>query len=485
MNYKLMGRFIARIILMEAVFLLPALFISLGYGEMSAVYGFLLTVATALALGVPMYLFCRKTDLRFGVREGMVCVSLSWLIMSLLGALPFYFSGAIPKYIDAFFETASGFSTTGASILSDVESLPKGLLYWRSFTHWIGGMGVLVFALAFSSGDQGAGFTMHLLRAESPGPDVGKLVPKMKQTAKILYIIYIVMTVINVLFLLFGGLSLLDALCLSFGTAGTGGFGVKNDSFASYSPYIQDVTTVFMFLFGVNFSCYYLLLIRQFKNVFKDEELRLYVGIAVISTLLIGWNTFERSFQGDFWEALRHSAFQVSSILTTTGYCTVDFDTWHTFSKGIILMLMLIGACAGSTGGGFKVARVLIVFKNLRRNIRQVVNPRKVMAIRNNGKVMDEKVITNTNAYLAAYMIILVLATLVISLDGQTVETNISAVFACINNIGPGLGAVGPVCNYSIYSDFSKGLLGVLMLIGRLEIFPFLILLSRSTWKRK
>ena len=485
MNYKLMGRFIARIILMEAVFLLPALFISLGYGERNAVHSFLLTVATALALGVPMYLFCRKTDLRFGVREGMVCVSLSWLIMSLLGALPFYFSGAIPKYIDAFFETASGFSTTGASILSDVESLPKGLLYWRSFTHWVGGMGVLVFALAFSSGDQGAGFTMHLLRAESPGPDVGKLVPKMKQTAKILYIIYIVMTVINVLFLLFGGLSLLDALCLGFVTAGTGGFGVRNDSFSIYSPYIQDVTTVFMFLFGVNFSCYYLLLIRQFKNVFKDEELRLYVGIAVISTLLIGWNTFESSFQGDFWEALRHSAFQVSSILTTTGYCTVDFDTWHAFSKGIILMLMLIGACAGSTGGGFKVARVLIVFKNLRRNIRQVVNPRKVMAIRNNGKVMDEKVITNTNAYLAAYMIILVLATLVISLDGQTVETNISAVFACINNIGPGLGAVGPVCNYSIYSDFSKGLLGVLMLIGRLEIFPFLILLSRSTWKRK
>jgi trk system potassium uptake protein TrkH len=485
MNYKLMGRFIAQIILMEALFLLPALGISLGYGEMSAVYGFLLTVATALALGIPMYLFCRKTDLRFGVREGMVCVSLSWLVMSLLGALPFYFSGAIPKYIDAFFETASGFSTTGASILSDVESLPKGILYWRSFTHWVGGMGVLVFALAFSSGDQGAGFTMHLLRAESPGPDVGKLVPKMKQTAKILYIIYFVMTVLDIIFLLFGGLPLLDALCLGFGTAGTGGFGIKNDSFASYSPYIQDVTTVFMFLFGINFSCYFLLLMRQFKNVFRDEELRLYIGIALISALLIGYNTFEASFAGDFGEALRHSAFQVASLMSSTGYSTVDFDTWHTFSKGIILMLMLIGACAGSTGGGFKVARVLIVFKNLRRNIRQVANPRKVMAIRNNGKVMDEKVITNTNAYLAAYMIILVLATLVISLDGQTVETNISAVFACVNNIGPGLGAVGPVCNYSIYSNFSKGLLGVLMLVGRLEIFPFLILLSRSTWKRK
>lgn len=485
MNYKLMGRFIAQIILMEAIFLLPALGISLGYGERSAVYGFLLSIAIILALGIPMYLACRKTSLRFGVREGMVCVSMTWLVMSLLGALPFYISGAIPKYVDAFFETASGFSTTGASILADVECLPKGILYWRSFTHWVGGMGVLVFALAFSSGEKGAGFTMHLLRAESPGPDVGKLVPKMKQTAKILYIIYFVMTVIDILFLLAGGLNLLDALCLGFGTAGTGGFGVRNDSFASYSPYIQDVTTVFMFLFGVNFSCYYLLLIGQFKNVFKDEELRLYIGLAVVCALLIGCNTFEASFAGDFGEALRHAAFQVSSIITTTGYSTVDFDAWHAFSKGILLMLMLIGACAGSTGGGFKVARVLIVFKNLRRNIRQVANPRKVMAIRNNGKVTEEKVITNTNAYLAAYMIILVLATLVISLDGQTVETNISAVFACVNNIGPGLGAVGPVCNYSAYSDFSKGLLGVLMLIGRLEIFPFLILLTRSTWKRK
>ena len=274
MNYKLMGRFIAQIILMEAVFLIPALFISLGYGEWNAVYGFVTTVAIILALGLPLYLFCRKTSTLFGVREGMVCVSMTWLIMSLLGALPFFLSHTIPNYIDAFFETASGFSTTGASILSDVEILPKGMLYWRSFTHWVGGMGVLVFALAFSSGEQGSGFTMHLLRAESPGPDVGKLVPKMKQTAKILYILYFVLTVLDIILLLLGGLSLLDALCLGFGTAGTGGFGVRNDSFASYSPYIQNVTTVFMFLFGINFSCYFLLLMRQFKNVFRDEELR-------------------------------------------------------------------------------------------------------------------------------------------------------------------------------------------------------------------
>ena len=485
MNYKLMGRFIARIILIEAIFLIPALFISVGYRENAAIYGFLLTIGILLAIGLPMTALCKNAGHRFGVREGMVCVSLSWLVMSLLGALPFFLSSAIPSFVDAFFETASGFSTTGASILSDVESLPKGLLYWRSFTHWVGGMGVLVFTLAFSSGENGAGFTMHLLRAESPGPDVGKLVPKMKQTAKILYIIYIVMTVLDIVLLLFGGLSLLDALCLGFGTAGTGGFGVRNDSFASYSPYIQNVTTVFMFLFGVNFSCYFLILLGQFKSVFKDEELRTYVGIALCSALLIGWNTFKTSFNGDFTVALRHAAFQVSSIITTTGYSTVDFDTWHSFSKGILMMLMLLGACAGSTGGGFKVSRVLILFKNLRRNIRQVVNPRKVMSIRSGGRVMDETVITNTNAYLFAYMFIMVISVLAIGIDGQSVETNITAVFACLNNIGPGLGAVGPTCNFSIFSAFSKILLSLNMLLGRLEIFPFLVLLTRSTWKRR
>ncbi len=485
MNYKLIGRFLARIILIEAVFLLPALFISMGYGENSAISGFLQTILILLGIGMPMAALCRNAGHRFGVREGMLCVSMSWLFMSLLGALPFFLSRAIPNFIDAFFETASGFSTTGASILSDVEALPKGLLYWRSFTHWVGGMGVLVFTLAFSSGENGAGFTMHLLRAESPGPDVGKLVPKMKQTAKILYIIYIVMTVVNILLLLLGDLSLLDAVCLGFGTAGTGGFGVRNDSFASYSPYIQNVTTVFMFLFGVNFSCYFLLLMRQFKSVLRDEELRLYFGIAGISILLIGLNTFTNSFDGNFWVALRHAAFQVSSIMTTTGYATVDFDAWHSFSKGILLMLMLVGACAGSTGGGFKVSRVLILFKNLRRNIRQVVNPHKVMAIRSGGRIMDETVVTNTGAYLAAYMFIMVVSVLAIGIDGQSVETNISAVFACLNNIGPGLGAVGPTCNFGIFSGVSKIILSLNMLLGRLEIFPFLVLLSRSTWKRR
>ena len=480
MNFKMMGRFLAQIIAIEGVFMLPALGISLGYGEWNAVRGFLYTLAIMLVLGGAVFLICRKAGRLFGVREGMVCVSFSWLVLSLLGALPFFFSGAIPHYINALFETVSGFTTTGASILSDVESLEKGLLYWRSFSHWLGGMGVLVFLLAISSGS-GKGFTMHLLRAESPGPDVGKLVPRMRQTALILYIIYIVMTVINVIFLLVGKMPFLEALCTAFGTAGTGGFGIKNDSLGSYSPYIQNVTTVFMFLFGVNFSCYYLLLLKQFKSVFKDEELRLYVGIAVAAVILICFNIYD--LYGNMADTIRHAAFQVSSIMTTTGYTTANYDQWPVFSKGIILMLMVVGASAGSTGGGFKVARVLLLFKNLRRNIRQVLNPQKVQVVRNNGKVVDEKILNNTDAYLAAYVVIIIFSFLLLSLDIYNVETNLSAVLCCFNNIGPGLASVGPVCNFSGYSILSKIVLIIDMLAGRLEIFPILVLLSRSTWK--
>ena len=483
MNFKMMGRFLAQIIGIEAAFMLPALFISVGYGEQASVKGFLYTLAIMLVLGGILFLFCRKAGKLFGAREGLVCVSFSWIVLSLLGCLPFVFSGAIPSYIDAFFEIVSGFTTTGASILPEVESLPKGLLYWRSFSHWLGGMGVLVFLLAISSGSgNDKGFTMHLLRAESPGPDVGKLVPRMKQTAMILYIIYIVMTIINVIFLLCGDMPFLEALCTAFGTAGTGGFGVKNDSLASYSPYIQNVTTVFMFLFGVNFSCYYLLLLRQFKSVVKDEELRLYVGIAALAVILIVWNTF--SLYGTLGETVRHAAFQVSSIMTTTGFSTTDFDQWPVFSKAIILMLMIVGASAGSTGGGLKVARVLLVFKSLRRSIRRILNPQKVLVVRNNGKPVDEKVLDNTNAYLGAYVIIILLSFLILSFDCYDIETNLSAVLCTFNNIGPGLASVGPMCNFGGYSDFSKIVLSINMLAGRLEIFPVLVLLSKSTWKR-
>ncbi len=482
MNYKMIGRFLSQIVAIEAVFLIPAMAISVGYAEWSTVHAFILAVAIMLAISGLLYLLCRKAGRLFGAKEGLVCVGLSWVVLSLLGALPFTLSGAISNYIDAFFETVSGFTTTGASILADVESLPKGILYWRSFTHWVGGMGVLVFLLAIAPG-QDKGFTMHLMRAESPGPDVGKLVPRMKDTAKILYTIYIVLTALCFIFLLFGNMSWLEALCTAFGTAGTGGFGIRNDSMASFNAYTQIVTTVFMFLFGVNFSCYYLILLKRIKGVFFDEELRLYVGIAVASIALIAWNIY--GIYGNLADTLRHSAFQVSTVMTTTGFSTADFDKWPTFSKGILLMLMMVGACAGSTGGGFKCGRLLLVLKSLRRNIRQILNPQKVQVIRNNGKVVSEGILDNTNAYLAAYAIIMVLCFALISLDGLPVETNFSAAVSCFNNIGPGFNKIGPMCNYSVYSGFSKLILSLAMLAGRLEIFPILVLFSRSTWTRR
>ena len=483
MNVKMMGKFLSQIIAIEAVFMIPALLISVVNGETAAVNGFLLTLGLMVLVTGILYLSCRKAGKLFGAREGLICVGFSWIVLSLLGCLPFVFSDNIPSFIDAFFETVSGFTTTGSSILTDVEALDKGMLYWRSFSHWLGGMGVLVFLLAIAPGSKGTGFTMHLLRAESPGPDVGKLVPKMKQTAVILYSIYVAMTILNVIFLLCGGMSLFESVCTAFGTAGTGGFGIKNDSLASYSPYIQNVTTIFMFLFGVNFSIYYLLLLKEFRGAFKDEELRLYVGLAVVSVVLIAGSIYP--LYGTLEETIRHAAFQVSSIMTTTGFATTDFDLWPSFSKTILMMLMVVGASAGSTGGGFKCIRVLLLFKILRRNIRQILNPQKVMVVRNNGKAVDEKVLANTNAYLAAYVIIIIISTLLISLDGFGFETNFSAVLACFNNIGPGMAAVGPTCNFAAYSVFSKIILSINMLAGRLEIFPILVLLSRSAWNRR
>jgi len=482
MNYKMIGRFIAQTLFIEALFMIPALTISLYCGEAMAVTGFLITVGLLILVMGVLFLVTRGAPKAMGAREGLVCVSISWIVMSLLGCLPFWISREIPHYIDALFEIVSGFTTTGASILSNVEGLSKGLLYWRSFSHWLGGMGVLVFLLALSPSDgKGSGFTMHLLRAESPGPDVGKLVPKMRKTASILYLIYIGMTLLNIILLLAGGMPLFDAVCTAFGTAGTGGFGIKNDSMASYSPYIQYVTAIFMLLFGVNFSCYYLLLLRQFRGVFKDEELRLYLGIVAFSVILIMlnlWGTFSGAE-----ETFRHALFQVSSIITTTGFATADFDLWPSFSKGILLGLMVIGACAGSTGGGIKVARVLLIFKSLRRNIRQVLHPRKVQVVRSNGQAVEERVLDNTNAYLSAYVIIIIVSFLLISLDGFSTGTNISAVLACFNNIGPGLEAVGPTCNFSGYSILSKLVLILDMLAGRLEIFPILVLFTRSSWR--
>ena len=483
MNFKMIARIYAMILLIEAIFMIPAVGIGLGYGEIQATVSFLISMAIILAVAGLFALLSKNASKTFRAKEGLICVGTSWVWMSLLGCLPFFLSREIPSYIDALFEMVSGFTTTGASILSDVEALSKCLLYWRSFSHWVGGMGVLVFLLALVPvSGKNQGFTMHLLRAESPGPDVGKLVPKMRQTAMVLYVTYVALTVLNFLFLIFGKMPVFDSVCTALGTAGTGGFGIKNDSMAGYSPYLQNVCTVFMLLFGVNFSCFYLLILRQFRAVFKDEELRLYLGVVAVSILLITVNI--ASLYDTVGESLRHAAFQVSSIITTTGFATVNFDLWPSFSKGILLILMLIGACAGSTGGGIKCARVLLLLKGVRRNISQMMHPQKVQVVRVNGKTVDERVLSNTNAYLAIYITIIVVSFLLIGLDGFSTTTNFSAVMACFNNIGPGFDAVGPACNFAAFSPLSKVILIVNMLAGRLEIFPILILLSPKTWKR-
>lgn len=484
MNYKMVGRFIAQIMTIETLFMVPAFIISLVYHETDTIRGFIYTLSILFSADIVLFQFCKGAPSAFYAKEGFVCVSLGWIALSIAGCLPFWLSGEIPSFIDAMFEIVSGFTTTGASILTNVEAMSKGNLYWRSFSHWLGGMGVLVFLLAFSStSEKGSGFTMHLLRAESPGPNITKLVPRMKKTAAILYLLYIILTIINFLFLIAGKMPVFDAICTTFGTAGTGGFGIKNDSLAGYSPYIQNVTTIFMLLFGVNFSCYYLLILREFRTVFKDEELRLYICIVIASILLIGWNILDLFATQE--EALRHAAFQVASIITTTGYATTDFDLWPSFSKSILLCLMVVGACAGSTGGGFKCGRMLLLLKGLFRSMKQLLYPRRVIIVKNNGQPIRETVITNTNAYLSAYVVVIILSFLIISLDGYSIETNISAVLACFNNIGPGFDTVGPTCNYSGFSPASTIILTFDMLAGRLEIFPVLLLFSRSTWRRR
>lgn len=484
MNYKIVGKFLSQILFLEAVLMLPALFICIAEQTKQAGFAFLLSIGITILVSAVLFWFCRKAEKKFYAREGMVCVGISWIAMSILGCLPFFISGEIPNYLDALFEIVSGFTTTGATILKDVEAMSNGMLYWRSFSHWLGGMGVLVFVLAISSSkEQGGGFTMHLLRAESPGPDVGKLVPKMRTTARILYMIYILLTVLNFMFLMLGGMPVFESVCTALGTAGTGGFGIKNDSMAGYSPYLQNVCTVFMLLFGINFGCYYLLLIRQVKAVFKDEEIRMYLGVVLGSIVLIALNI--RGYYGTIGEAVRHAAFQVASIITTTGYATADFDLWPGFSKGILFVLMILGACAGSTGGGLKCGRALILFKSMKRNTRRILNPKRVEVVRLNGRMISEKVLETTNTYLVAYGVIVILSFLLISIDGLSLTTNLSAVSACFNNIGPGFEAVGPSCNFSVYSGFSKIVLIVDMLAGRLEIFPMLLLVSRSTWRHR
>lgn len=484
MNYKMMGRIISQILLFETVFMLPALLLCIADGDGAAAAGFACAMAAMLLAALALRFMSRKADKGFYAREGLVCVGLSWVVISVMGCLPFVISKEIPNFIDACFEMVSGFTTTGASILPQVESLPRGLIYWRSFSHWVGGMGVLVFLLAVAPvSGKNDGFTVHLLRAESPGPSVSKLVPRMKQTAMILYLLYVALTIVDFIFLIAGRMPLFDAVCTAFGTAGTGGFGIKNDSMASYSPYIQNVCTVFMLLFGVNFSCYHLILLKNFRSVLRDDELRFYICAAIVSTALIAVNI--RGMYTSLEETIRHSAFQVASIMTSTGFATTNFDLWPELSKGILLCLMLMGACAGSTGGGMKCSRVLILWRSARRSIKKVLNPQRVQLVRMNGQALDERLVDNTCVYLAAYSFIIVVSFLLVSIDGFSITTNISAVVTCFNNIGPGFDAVGPASSFAGYSSLSKIVLIIDMLAGRLEIYPILVLFSPATWKKK
>ena len=479
MNYKIVGRIISKILALEALFMVPSAVICAVDGNMKTCVAFLISIAVTLASAGLMYAVGRNAKRAFYAKEGFVTVGLSWIFLSLAGCLPLVISGEIPNFVDAFFEIVSGFTTTGASIVPNVEELSRGVLYWRSFSNSLGGMGVLVFLLAI---DPMGSSSLHLLRAESPGPSVGKIVPKMRQTAKILYLLYVALTVADIICLLIGKLSFFEAVCTAFSTAGTGGFGIKADGMASFSPYIQNVCTVFMMLFGINFTCFYLLLLGNFKSVFKNEELRFYLGTFVAAVALISINV--HSMYDTVGETIRHSAFQVASLVTSTGFATTDFNLWPPFSKAILFVLMFVGACAGSTGGGIKCSRVLLYIKTFFRSIRQTLHPQKIQLIRLNGEPTDEKIIRSTLGYLCAYVILILASFFLVSVDGFSFETNMSSVVSCFNNMGPGFDSAGPMSNYGGFSAFSKLVLIWDMLAGRLEIFPILVLFSPSTWRK-
>ena len=479
MNYKAILYTLGWVLNIEAAAMLLPVVCSAIYGERLCATVFFVCIAVCLLCGV--ILTCRPPKNKtIYAKEGFIIVALSWVLISIFGALPFVISGHIPNFWGALFETASGFTTTGASVVADIEAFPRGLVFWRSFTHWMGGMGVLVFLVAIlpSSG----GSNLYLIKAESPGPSVSKLVPKVKSTAKILYIMYLVLTLIEIVLLLLGGVGLFDALTLSFGTAGTGGFAVKNSGLADYSSYVQVVITVFMLLFGVDFSVYYLLIMGRLSDALRSDEVRAYFGIVAAAIIVICFNC--RGLFENIFVALKHSAFQVASIITTTGYSTTDFDKWPELSKAILVILMFVGACAGSTGGGMKVSRILILLKTIAKEIRIAAHPKTTLKVSMNGRPVEHETIRSINVFLAAYLVIFVASALLISIDNHDFQTNFTAVAATLNNIGPGLGGVGPVRNFSIYSNFSLLVMTLDMLIGRLEIFPILILFSPYTWKK-
>ncbi len=479
MNKRIIIRLIGKIILTEVILMIPSLLIAFAYGEGDAA-GFLFTMIPAGLLGL-LLTFVRKSEERMSSRDGYFIVAAAWIIISLIGAMPLYISGEFDSYWNALFEIVSGFTTTGASILARPEKLGHGILFWRSFTHWIGGMGVLVFVMMVMPMENDN--SMHLVRAEVPGPTAGKLVPRMRTTSMILYGIYAAMTLILIVILHLFGMETFDSFCIAFGTAGTGGFATSSAGIAGYNSLAIEITlSIFMLLFGVNFSVYHLILLGKLKEAFSMEEVKTYLAIVAVSTLAIACNII--NFAGGFFKGLRQAFFQVSSIITTTGFATVDFDLWPEFSKHLLVLLMVVGACAGSTGGGMKVSRVLILLKSSIAEVAQIINPKGVVTVRLNGKPVDKKTLSSTRIYAASYMILVCLFTLIVSLDGLDFTTNFTAVLSCFNNIGPGLNLVGPMVNFSVYSDWAQVILSVAMLTGRLEIFPMLLLFARSAHDR-
>lgn len=484
MNTKLVSRIISLVLLIEAAFMIVPVLICLFEGNTKSMLAFIYTIIIICAITLPFAFFVKNKNRQFYLQEGFVTTGLSWICMSFFGSLPLFISGEVKSFTDSFFEIVSGFTTTGASVVSDVEAMSRGMLYWRSFTHWLGGMGVLVFLLAVIPAvtkDSGAGSDMHIMRAESPGPEVDKLTPHIRKTALILYEIYFSMTVICFIMLLLGGMPAFDSLCIAFGTAGTGGFGVLNSSMASYGTYCQVVVIVFMILFGVNFFVYYSIMKRDFKSVLKNRELRVYLIIYLAASLIMVIDT--RGMFNSVGETVKNSFFQAASIMTTTGYNTFNLDTVPTLTRTVYLLLMCVGACAGSTAGGLKVSRIVILIKGICRSLRTSISPNRVQIVSVDGRKVDERVVTSVLSYLGFYCLIIAASVFLIAFDGFSTMTNISAVLSCLNNIGPVFGSV-PTNSFASFSVLSKLVLSFDMLLGRLEIFPLLVLASRLTWKR-
>lgn len=479
MNFSIVKYIIGYVLVFEAAFMALPCVVALIYQE-SEGWAFVITGLLCLLFG--LLLFRKKPENRiFYVKEGFVTVALSWIVISIMGSIPFLLTGSISDPISALFETVSGFTTTGASVVSDVEALSRCVLFWRSFTHWIGGMGVLVFLLSIIH-VKGSGSHMNLMKAESPGPSVSKLVPTVRSTAKILYLIYVFLTILEIIFLVIGRMPLFDALTISFGTAGTGGFGIKNDSMAGYSPYLQVVVTVFMILFGVNFSAYFLILRKKLKQAFSMEEVRYYLLIILASIGIISLSIHD--MYSSVGEAVRHAAFQVGSIITTTGYASTDFNLWPEVPRTILVLLMFVGACAGSTGGGIKVSRLVILVKTIKKELYTLLHPRSLKKLKMDGHAIEHETVRSTNVFLIAYVLIFVFSVLLVGFDGHDLITNFTGVAATLNNIGPGLELVGPTQNFSVFSGGAKLVLIFDMLAGRLEIFPLLLLFMRDTWRK-